>query len=399
MTTPARRRIAAETLYEEPRPVRHVTQFKKALFVATACALATALATTLVAGVYLFGVKHLHYTAVRPIFHLSSVRSYLFDARFRRFVELTNEEDAQQDDVFASIWDTSVGTLLSRQMFHPVEMYGVQKYMYNPGLVKLSFTLDVDGFRRSFEMVDSPSLRRTIDELHAVKIYTASYDGFGFRRVDAELMDHCDVRVLFLGDSFTDGVYVADHDTAVNRYGHIARERSRIAVCPINTGVDGYGTLEEAFVLTHYFERLDRPPVAIVMHFPNDVDGNANAVVDGSMADASREWTDNLAYLKRIVDFGRQHATKVVVVAIPLARQSKDPSTRKNYQDVLRGFCEREGVRFVDLLDGLAGRDVHEIYLEGDPHWTVAGHDGVARVLYEQTKDLLVPAAAAAARR
>jgi hypothetical protein len=31
------------------------------------------------------------------------------------------------------------------------------------------------------------------------------------------------------------------------------------------------------------------------MHFPNDVDGNANTVVDGSMVDALREWTDNLA--------------------------------------------------------------------------------------------------------
>jgi hypothetical protein len=126
----------------------------------------------------------------------------------------------------------------------------------------------MDGFRRSFEMVDSPSLRRTIDERHAVKIYTASYDGFGFRQVDAELTDHCDVRVVFLGDSFTDGVYMADRETAVNRYGRIARARSRIAVCPINTGVDGYGTLEEAFVLTHYFERLDRPRWPLSCTFP-----------------------------------------------------------------------------------------------------------------------------------
>ena len=376
-----------------------MTQIKRALFVASACALATALATTLAAGFYLFGVKHFHYTAVRPIFHVSLVRAYLFDARFRRLVDLMNEEDAQQDDVFASVWDTSQGTLLSREMFHPVEMYGVQKYMYNPGLVKLSFILDVDGFRRSFSMVDSPSLRRMMDELHAVNIYTASYDGFGFRRVDAELTDHCDVRVVFLGDSFTDGVDMDDRETAVNRYGHVARERSRIAVCPVNTGVDGYGTLEEAFVLEHYFEKLDRPRVAIVMHFPNDVDVNENTDVDGSMVDASREWTDDLVYLKRIVEFGRQHAIKVVVAAIPLARQSADPSTRKNYQDVLRDFCEREGVRFVDLLDGLAGRDVHEIYLEGDPHWTATGHDAVARILYEQTKDLLVTAADEAAGR
>lgn len=78
-----------------------------------------------------------------------------------------------------------------------------------------------------------------------------------------------------------------------------------------------------------------------------------------------------------------------MVTAIPLERQSKEPSTRKYYQDVLRSFCEKEGVRFVDLLDGLSGRDAREIYLPGDPHWTVPGHEAVAEILYERTKDLL----------
>jgi hypothetical protein len=366
-----------------------MTRLQRAAFIASACALGATLAGVLAGAAYLFGVKHYHYTAVRPIFHVGFIRSYLFDWKFRRLVDLMDQEDGQYNEVFASIWDTSEGTLLSRRMFHPVEMYGQQKFMYNPGLVKLSFVLDVDGFDRSFSMVDSPDLGKAIEELGATRVSRASYDRFGFRNVDHELTDPCAVRVMFLGDSFTDGVYMDDRETAVNRYGHLARERGHVEACPFNTGVDGYGTLEESFILEHYFDVVGRPRVAIVMHFPNDVDVDENKVVDGKMADPSREWADDLAYLQRIAQFGRQHGVAVVVAAIPLARQSASPSTRVNYQEVLRRFCEREGVRFIDLLNSLSARDVHEIYVEGDPHWTAKGHQAVAEILYEQTKDLL----------
>jgi len=362
---------------------------RRSFLAALACLLGVIPALALSAAVYLFGVKHYHYTAVRPIFHVPFIRAYLFDRRFRQLVSLMDIEDAQYDDVFASVWDTSEGTLLSKKMFHPVEMYGVQKYMYNPGLRKLSFVLDVDGFARSFSIVDAPAIRQAMGDLHASHVYTATYDQFGFRRVDSELTSRCSVRVMFLGDSFTDGVYMNDPETMVNRYGHLARERSRIAACPIDTGVDGYGSLEESFVLEHYFDTVGEPRITIVMHFPNDVDVDANRVVDATMPDGPRQWADDLAYLHRIAEFGRQHETTIVIAAIPLARQSKDPSTRKNYQDVLRRFCEQEGVRFVDLLNWLGPLDTREIYLEGDPHWTPRGHQAVAEILYEQTKDLL----------
>ncbi len=374
-------------------------RLQRAAFIASACALGAMIAGVLAGGAYLFGVKHYHYTAVRPIFHIGFIRSYLFDWRFRRLVELMDREDGQYDDVFASIWDTSEGTLLSKKMFHPVEMYGLQKYMYNPGLVRVSFRLDVDGFGRSFSLVDSPGLRRAIDEIGATRVHRASYDRFGFRNVDSLLTDRCAVRVVFLGDSFTDGVSIDDRETAVNRYGHVVRERGQVEACPVNTGVDGYGTLEESFVLEHYFDALGRPQVAIVMHYPNDVDVDPDKVIDGTMTDPSRAWTADLTYLHRIAEFGRQRAVAVVVAAIPVARQAANPSTRSNYQDIIRRFCEREGVRFVDLLGSLSAHDVREIYLEGDPHWTAKGHEVVAEILYEQTKDLLAASISASRPR
>jgi len=132
-----------------------MTGSRRAVFAGLAIAIGAVSAVVLSAAVYLFGVKHYHYAAVRPIFHVGFVRAYLFDWKFRRLVELMDVEEAQYDDAFASVWDTSEGTLLSRRMFRPVEMYGVQKYMYNANLVKLTFRLDVDGFERTFSIVDS----------------------------------------------------------------------------------------------------------------------------------------------------------------------------------------------------------------------------------------------------
>jgi hypothetical protein len=370
----------------------------RSLFIVAACVLSGTLAFVLVGAVYLLGVKHYHYTAVRPIFHFAFVRAYLFDGKFRQLVELMDEEESLQDDVFATVWDTSEGVLLSRKMFHEVEMYGAHKYMYNPGLRKLSFTIDVDGYSRFFAMVDSPALRRATLALDATHIYQATYDEFGFRRVDAELTRDCSVRVMFLGDSFTDGVYMDDRDTFVNRYGHLARERGHVAACPIDTGVDGYGSLEEAYVLEHYFAPAGRPRVAVIMHFPNDVDVDENKVIDGTMEDPSRQWADDLSYLRRMTAFARQRGVTVVLAAIPLARQSANPSTRRNYQDILRNFCEQEQIAFVDLLDPLSRFDVDDVYVKGDVHWTAKGHEVVADVLYERTKDLLAAAASGVPR-
>lgn len=127
----------------------------------------------------------------------------------------------------------------------------------------------------------------------------------------------------------------------------------------------------------HYWEAVGRPRVAVLMHFVNDVDEIPDKVLDGTMADPLRKWADNFSYLRRIIGFSREHGVTLVVAAIPLARQATQPSTLKNCQEILRRFCEEEGVRFIDLLDTLKAYDPADVY--------------------EQTKDLLLAASTSAA--
>ena len=338
-------------------------------------------------GAYLFGVKHYRLPMVRPLFRFELVRAYLFDARLRRLVQAIADEDASLGDL-ATVWDTNSSALLSRRLFQSVDMNAAHKYMYKPNLRKLMFRTGPAGLDEEIEVEDSPEIRKALREADT-SFVAASYDRFGFRRVDTDLTRDCEAHVLFLGDSFTDGMWVSDSETFANRYGHLVRERSNVRVCPVNAGVNGYGSLEEAYVLEHSFETAGEPRVVFVMYFANDVDADYVAVIEGTVADGPRKWTESLSYLRQAVRFSRQHGATLVLAAIPPVEQLSRPSTRKNYQDVLRRFCEAEAIPFIDLLVEFGAVDRRGLYLDWDPHFTARGHEVVAGILYEETKALL----------
>ena len=196
---------------------------------------------------------------VRPLFRFQLVRAYLFDPKVRRIVQAIADRDADLGKL-ATVWDTNSSALLSRRLFQSVDMNAAHKYMYKPNLRKLMFRTGPAGHDQDVEIEDAPEIRQALQEVHT-SFVAASYDRFGFRRVDADLTRDCEAHVLFLGDSFTDGMWVSDSDTFVNRYGHLMRERSNLRVCPVNAGVNGYGSLEEAYVLEHSFEAAGQPRV------------------------------------------------------------------------------------------------------------------------------------------
>jgi lysophospholipase L1-like esterase len=342
------------------------------------------------AGLYIVGARHFHWAVVRPLLGPRFVRDYLTDPRLRQLIDLMNEEQSEQADAFVVFWGGGGTELISKRIFRPVQMYGVTRYMYRPDVRTLQFVTGASGLYRAMEMEDTPALRRTLAGLDTRRLAEASYDRLGFRRGDPELTRDCATRVLFLGDSFTDGAGVNDNETFVNRYGHLVRERLRVSACPINAGVDGYGSLEESFVLDTYFEQFGRPAVVVAMHYPNDVDDNVDSVIRGAVAESDARWTTSLSYLDRIAAAARARGASLLIAAIPPSGQFAVPGTRRNYQDVLRRFCEPRGIRFVDLFDSLNRSGPALAYFDDDPHWTPAGHRVVAEALLSATRDMLV---------
>ena len=360
----------------------------KALAVVVA---STVLASIVACGLYLAGVKHFHWAVMRPLLGPGFVRAYLTDPRLRQLIEVMTDEEVERADAFAVFWAAGKTELISKRIFRPVEMYGLTRYMYKPDVRTLQFVTGASGLYRAMEMEDTPALRRALSGLDTRRLAEASFDRLGFRHVDAELTRDCSTRVLFLGDSFTDGAGVNDHETFVNRYGHLVRERLHLPVCPINAGVEGYGSLEESYVLDTYFDAFGRPPLIVVMHYANDVDDDEDAVIRGAVTETDPRWTTSLSYLDRIVAAARAGRATLLIAAVPPAQQFPAPDTRRHYQDVLRRFCERRGVRFVDLFDPINRFGPKSAYLEDDPHWTPEGHRVVAEALFEATRELLRP--------
>ena len=319
---------------------------------------------------------------------LSLVRAYLFNPKVRRFAAALHAQDPHTD-VFKTMWDTNAGALLSRRMFRELDMDGVQKYAYKPNIRKLGFVTGSGAMQWRMEAVDTPGLRDVLSELDTTFLVHASYDENGFRHVDRAVTEGCQRRVLFLGDSFTDGLWVDDGDTFANVYGHIARDRSGVGVCPVNAGVNGYGSFEERFVLEHEFDAAGRPSLIFVMYFPNDVDQDYDAVVNGTLDDVDRLWTDSLVDVRRMHRFAAEHGSTLVLAAIPPSEQLFARAPQTHYQDILREFAANEGVMFVNLYDGLLVHDPHPLYWPWDPHFTPAGHRAVAELLYDSTSGLL----------
>ena|ERR1700730_2792114 len=101
--------------------------------------------------------------------------------------------------------------------------------------------------------------------------------------------------------------------------------------------------------------------------------------------------TVTLTYLARMARFARENGATMMVAAIPTADQLINHWTEAHYHDVLRGFCDRERIGFIDLLPRMALLDPHVTYLALDPHFTPRGHVEVARVLYETKLALARP--------
>ena len=244
-------------------------------------------------------------------------------------------------------------------------------------------------------MEDTPAVRAELPGLNMTDFASASYDDHGFRHVDAAYTRNCDARVMFLGDSFTDGAWVGDADTFASRYAAVAQVTSGLHVCPVNAGVDGYGTLEEAYVLEQSFQIAGRPRLVFVMYYTNDVDAAGKGLLESLPSDADYGWRVSLAYLERMITFTRERGEReatLVIAVIPQKEQFGDLSTQRRYDDVLRAFGKSRGVQVIDLLDSLKTYGPDRVYLDWDLHFSRAGHQLVAEILYRETASLLRPA-------
>jgi hypothetical protein len=152
------------------------------------------------------------------------------------------------------------------------------------------------------------------------------------------------VRILVLGDSFMQGLFIGDEQTpAENLERHLAaclKQRASV----LNTGHIGYSPEQYYFTLREYFERF-RPHAVVLSVCPNDF-GNALAVLAGK-----GDWSEAKYWLDEIRQFCRTRGTPCLLVAAPLEIQLLSRQVGGSYPGKVTDLWEENRFFFLELTD------------------------------------------------
>lgn len=299
----------------------------------------------------------------------------------RAYRDLIAVVERSEGDRFPTTWDLDDAVALQRSQFEPVAMYGEQKYRYRPNIRSVDFIVWTGLMRVGFAMLETPELDAAIERCEVLHRVSFETDALGFKKTEFP-PEPGTPSVLFLGDSFTEGLHVRSEDTFASLYGRLMRQAG-LRATPVNGGVNGYGTLEEAWTAENFAPRLGTKLV-IENLFLNDA-GNERAVLRG------RAPPDQLARMFRDLDrleaFCRQNVLPLVVSVIPAKQQLG--ATAEGFQEQVRGWCARRGVPFLNPRRHLEQHGGVRNYFDWDPHLNEDGHRAYAAFLFEHTRSLL----------
>jgi hypothetical protein len=264
--------------------------------------------------------------------------------------------------------------------FVPTEMYGQAKYRYKPLLRYLDAEVWSGFDRQRLSALDSPQIRAAVGRCRVFRQVLIETDERGFKRTEFPFEQGTPV-VLFVGDSFTEGLDVASADTFVNLFGRRMRAAG-LRGRPVNAGVNGYGALEECWTVEHYAVDLGAR-VVVANLFPNDVDSNYLAVIGGAPVPEER-YTEMFRYLGRMWDHCRAQGIALVVAAIPAREQMARSQPESPFEPRVRSWCQDRRIPFLSPLEVFRTHGAAEIYFPVDAHLRERGHAVYADFLFEQ---------------
>lgn len=237
-------------------------------------------------------------------------------------------------------------------------------------------------------------------------------------------------RILALGDSFTFGEGVADHEPFIAQLTDLLNESpAGPRFEAINAGVSGYNTRDEVLYLEHRWLGLD-PDLILLTFYLNDAyddarfgplvrGGATGATVDRPLPEpgpvrvlewagntwrrwrAGREiariyrsqfsdnpeidghdWTDSRNALARAALLARQRNIRLVLVLFPELHELDGDYPFENVHRRVREAAEELGIPVLDLLGAFRGRDATELWVHPtDHHPNARAHAIAARAI------------------
>jgi lysophospholipase L1-like esterase len=264
-------------------------------------------------------------------------------------------------------------------------MFGEMKYRYRPNVGVYNIAVWSGLHFRHFAIpatLEISGLLQQADVVHQIHFET---DNYGFKPTEFDLRGES-FKVFSLGDSSTEGLWVDPKDTFVNLFGKELKTDG-VALTPVNLGVNGYGALEEEWMLEFFAPQL-HPKLAIVSLFPNDVHEDYFKVIK-NVGIPAENYTHMFGYLHRAEDFCEKHDIKLVISLVPVKEQLGSLKNFTFFQDRVKAWCAEAHIMCIDSMPYLTRFGADHVYFSGDPHLSVEGYRHYTDFLYQELKPLL----------
>jgi hypothetical protein len=152
-------------------------------------------------------------------------------------------------------------------------------------------------------------------------------------------------RGIVLGDSYMQGLFVADDQTPTECLKRDLRRRLRGSVEVLNTGHLGYSPEQYYDSLVDYEKRFP-PQFVVVSIFANDFAGDMNVVLEGRGGD----WDEGRYWIGRIREFCSARRIPCLIVPAPWVHQLDQPQLAGNYPGPVSNISETNGLLFLDPI-------------------------------------------------
>lgn len=294
-------------------------------------------------------------------------------------------------DQFSTVWDFDEEILMSRTAFVETEMFGQPKFRYRPNTRIANLHLWTGVSKQRLIVGVTPDIEALLAKMPRDVIHREDFetDRHGFKQTEHAIEPGA--TVLFLGDSFTEGIWTSPEETFVNVYGQRLRA-DKVPLVPVNLGVNGFSALEMRWMLEHFAPSL-RPRAAVFNLYPNDVGANFyDAITQPESLKA--EFQAMFEALRASRDFCQQRGIAMLIALVP-GRSQTEPDFRKDhpvfdaFQRRVMAWAATEEVPCFDALPHLHQVGGQTVYLDWDGHFAPEGHRHYADFLYGETKVLM----------
>jgi hypothetical protein len=201
-----------------------------------------------------------------------------------------------------------------------------------------------EGCPSYFLAPDTPELRDALrsTEFEVVAGSNQTTNSWGLRGAEPDLT--VPLRGIVLGDSYMQGILVADDETPPEclRRDLLARIETRVEV--INTGHIGYSPEQCFFTLLEYADRVD-PQFVVLSLFANDF-GDLAEVLEGEA-----DWDEGKHWVSEIQRYCRERGMIILVVPAPFVSQVVGARKGASYPGQISNIAGENSLDYLDPIE------------------------------------------------